>query len=125
MAFDFHSPEWANEFKKVLDSAATYLVGGYVWTGGAVVRVVRPGDRSFSVYQPTRVVFGDGAVGELAIECKRLGIERAIVVTDQFLREKTDTIARVEKALGARLAGIYDGVIPDTGVEVIDQGAAF
>lgn len=82
------------------------------------------GDLSFSVYQPTRVVFGDGAVNELAIEAKRIGIERALVVTDKFLREKTDTIARVEKALGARLAGVYDGVIPDTGVEVIDRGAA-
>jgi alcohol dehydrogenase len=81
------------------------------------------GDLSFSVYQPTRVVFGDGAVNELAIEAKRIGIERALVVTDKFLREKTDTIARVEKALGARLAGVYDGVIPDTGVDVIDRGA--
>src|SRR5438309_1229719 len=35
----------------------------------------------------------------------------------------TDVVARVEKALGARLGGIYDGVIPDTGVEVIDDGA--
>jgi alcohol dehydrogenase len=82
-------------------------------------------DLSFSVYQPTRVVFGDGAVAELAIEAKRLGIERAIVVTDKFLREKTDTVTRVEKALGPRLAGVYDGVVPDTGVDVIDQGAAF
>ena len=46
-------------------------------------------DLNFSVYQPTRVVFGDGAVGELAIECKRLGIERAIVVTDAFLDRKS------------------------------------
>jgi alcohol dehydrogenase len=81
-------------------------------------------DLSFSVYQPTRVVFGDGAVNELAIELKRIGVERALVVTDKFLREKTDLVARVEKAIGSRLAGVYDGVIPDTGVEVIDRGAA-
>ena len=80
-------------------------------------------DLNFSVYQPTRVVFGDGTVGELGLECKRLGIERAMVVTDRVLRERTDVVARVEKALGARLGGIYDGVIPDTGVEVIDDGA--
>ena len=47
-----------------------------------------------------------------------------MVVTDRVLRERTDVVARVEKALGARLGGIYDGVIPDTGVEVIDDGAA-
>jgi alcohol dehydrogenase len=83
------------------------------------------GDLNFSVFQPTRVVFGDGAVGELGLELKRLGVERAVIVTDKILREKTDVVARVEKALGARCAGVYDGVIPDTGVEVIDEGAAF
>lgn len=84
-------------------------------------------DLSFSVYQPTRVVFGDGAVGELALEAKRLGVERALIVTDRVLREKTDLVARVEKALGGqgKVAGIYDGVVPDTGVDVIDRGAAF
>lgn len=80
-------------------------------------------DLNFSVYQPTRVVFGDGTVSELALECKRLGIERAMIVTDRVMRERTDVVARVEKALGARLGAIYDGVIPDTGVECIDEGA--
>jgi alcohol dehydrogenase len=82
-------------------------------------------DLSFSLYQPTRVVFGDGVISELAIECKRLGVERAVIVTDAFLREKTEVVARAEKALGGRLAGVFEGVIPDTGVEVIDAGAAF
>jgi alcohol dehydrogenase len=80
-------------------------------------------DLNFSLFQPTRVVFGDGVVSELGLECKRLGIERALIVTDRVMRERTDVVARVEKALGARLGGIYDGVIPDTGVEVIDEGA--
>jgi len=80
-------------------------------------------DLNFSVYQPTRVVFGDGTVSELGLECKRLGIERAMIVTDRVMRERTDVVARVEKALGPRLGGVYDGVIPDTGVEVIDDGA--
>ena len=82
-------------------------------------------DLSFNVFQPTRIVFGDGAVGDIAMECKRLGIAHAVIVTDKVLREKTDVVARVEKALGGRLAGVYDGTIPDTGVEVIDAGAAF
>jgi len=79
---------------------------------------------TFSVYQPTRVVFGDGAVADyLALECKRLGIERACVVTDRVMRERTNVVARVEAALGTRMGGIYDGVIPDTGVAVVDDGA--
>ena len=48
-----------------------------------------------------------------------------MIVTDSFLREKTDVVARAEKALGGRLAGVFEGVIPDTGVEVIDAAAAF
>ncbi|MGZ3405028.1 MAG: iron-containing alcohol dehydrogenase [Polyangia bacterium] len=80
-------------------------------------------DLHFSVHQPTRVVFGDGAADELALECKRLGIERAMIVTDRVMRERTDVVARVGKALGARLGAIYDGVVPDTGVECIDEGA--
>src|SRR5262245_43422753 len=81
-------------------------------------------DLSFNVYQPTRVVFGDGSVGELELECKRLGIERALVVTDRVMREQTDVVARVERALDGRLGGVYDGVVPDTGVASIDEGAA-
>ncbi len=81
------------------------------------------GELHFSVYQPTRVVYRDGAVREVAIECQRLGIERAMVVTDRVMRERTDVLARVEEALGPRLGGVFDGVIPDTGVEIVDEGA--
>jgi alcohol dehydrogenase len=77
----------------------------------------------FSLFSPTRVVFGDGAVGQVELECKRLGIERALVVTDRVVRERTDVITRVEQALGPRFCSVYDGVIPDTGVDVIDDGA--
>ena len=82
-------------------------------------------DLSFGFYQPTRIVFGAGVVRDLALECKRLGVERAVIVTDKVLRERTDVVSRVQAALGARCAGIYDGVIPDTSVQTIDQGAAF
>ena len=79
---------------------------------------------SFSFYQPTRVVFARNALkDELSSECRRLGIERALIVTDKILRQKTDVVQRAEKALGPRLAGVYDGVVPDTGVGVIDAGA--
>ena len=83
------------------------------------------GDLAFSWFQPTRVVFGAGTVRDVGLECKRLGVERAVIVTDKILREKTDVVTRVQQALGARLAGIYDGVVPDTSVQTIDRGAAF
>ena len=50
------------------------------------------------------MVFGDGSVTELGALCKRLGIERACIVTDRVMRERTDVVARVEAALGARSA---------------------
>ena len=56
-----------------------------------------PQDLSFNYFQPTRVVFGVGAVKEAGLELKRLGVERACIVTDRVLREKTDTVEQVEK----------------------------
>jgi alcohol dehydrogenase len=82
-------------------------------------------DLAFTWFQPTRTVFGAGTVGDLALECKRLGVERAVVVTDKILREKTEVVTRVQQVLAARCAGIYDGVVPDTSVQTIDRGAAF
>lgn len=82
-------------------------------------------DLNFSSFQPTRLLFGCGVVSDLPLECRRSGITRAVIVTDKFLREKTDLVARAEKALGPLLAGIYDEVTPDTGVGVIDRGAAY
>ncbi|MEK6606290.1 MAG: iron-containing alcohol dehydrogenase [Myxococcota bacterium] len=81
-------------------------------------------DLSFRYVQSARVMFGAGVAGEAGLEVKALGCERALLVTDSFLRGKTDLCARVEKALGARLAGIFDGVVPDASVETIDEGAA-
>lgn len=78
---------------------------------------------AFEFVLPTRIQCGPGVVQELALVADRLGIRRAFLVTDKQLREKTDCVARAERALGARLVGAYDEVIPDTGVEVIDRGA--
>ena len=78
----------------------------------------------FSLHQPTRIVFGDGCVDELGGECQRLGLTRVLVVTDRVLRDKTDVISRVERALADRLGALFDGVTPDGGVHLIDDGAA-
>jgi aldehyde dehydrogenase (NAD+) len=79
---------------------------------------------TFALYQPTRVLFGDGCLAELGRVCQRLGIERALLVTDRALRDQTDVVGRVERALGHRLGAIYDGVTPDGGAHLIDDGAA-
>jgi alcohol dehydrogenase class IV len=80
---------------------------------------------SFLHYAPTRVVFGVGAVSEVAMELDRLGTSRAVIVTDKILAEKTDLPGRVRRALGARCAGVYADVVPDSGIHVVDAGAAY
>ncbi len=82
-------------------------------------------DLAFNHYQPTRVVFGAGAVKDAGLELKRLGVQRAAIVTDKVLREKTDVVARVERALAGRLAGVYDGVVADSPADAIDAAAAW
>jgi|SRR5579871_1997899 len=80
-------------------------------------------DLTFNYFQPTRIVFGAGAVKDVALELKKLNVQRAAVVTDKVLREKTDVVARVERALAGRLAGVFDGVVADSPADVIDRAA--
>jgi alcohol dehydrogenase class IV len=79
----------------------------------------------FSYVNTARVVFGAGVVRDLGVEVKALGCGRALLVTDRVLRERTEACARAERALGPRLAGIFDEVQPDAVAEVIDHAAEF
>jgi alcohol dehydrogenase class IV len=58
------------------------------------------------VYQsnPTRVVFGAGALQQLGAEIERLGAMRALVLCTP---EQTEAAERVARLLGARSAGIF------------------
>ncbi len=81
-------------------------------------------DLSFVFAHTPKVVFGARAadnVGDLASE---LGGQRAVIVTDAFLAEKTDLVKRLSKSLGSRLAGVFTGVIPDPTAPAVDEGAA-
>jgi alcohol dehydrogenase class IV len=77
----------------------------------------------FAFVQTARVVFGEGSIGDLGLELKTLGRERALVVTDRDLRARTDVVERVTRALGARQAGVFDEVRPDAVADVVDRGA--
>ena len=59
-----------------------------------------------------RVYSGRPAAAALAEEAERLGAKRVFVVASHTLRNKTDEFAKVEKALGAKLVGVYDSVRP-------------
>lgn len=80
---------------------------------------------SFLHYAPTRVVFGVGALSEAPLELERLGLSRAVVVTDRVLSEKTDLVRKLQAALGTRCAGVYADAQPDSGIQLVDAGAAY
>ncbi|MBN2493925.1 MAG: iron-containing alcohol dehydrogenase [Deltaproteobacteria bacterium] len=82
-------------------------------------------DLSFAFAHTPRIVFGAGAVSETGEQLGLLGCSKALIVTDSFLAEKTDMIARLEKALGPRLAGVFAGVVPDPTAPSVDEGADF
>lgn len=78
----------------------------------------------FIYTNPTKIVFGKGAVKEVGYEAEKLGGSRALVVTDSDLA-KTDLVERVKKFLGKRCAGVFAEVVQDTGVHIVDKGAAY
>jgi alcohol dehydrogenase class IV len=82
-------------------------------------------DLSFLHYAPTRVVFGNGSLSEVPLEMERLGLERAVIVTDRVIAEKTDLADRLRGVLGAKCAGTFADAIPDSGVHVVDAGATY
>ena len=82
-------------------------------------------DLSFVYNNPTRVAFGEDVHEDVGIEVEQLGCSRALLVTDKPLREHTDIVEKVERALGKSLAGVFDDVVADSGVHVCEAGAAF
>ncbi len=81
-------------------------------------------DLTFEYNSPTRIIFGENSIKEVGLEVDRLGGSKAVIVTDRGVLE-AGLAQRVEKALGRRYAGTYDGCIPDSGFHIVDEGAAF
>jgi len=81
-------------------------------------------DLNFVYAHTHKTLFGAGVVNDLGSSLQDMGLERAVVVTDSFLAEKTDLLERVTKSLGQRFAGSYTGVVPDPTAASVDTGAA-
>ena len=58
--------------------------------------------------QMNRVVFGKPAAEAVVAEADRLGAKRVFLLTGRTLHTKTDEVAKVKRALGARFVGIHD-----------------
>jgi alcohol dehydrogenase class IV len=82
-----------------------------------------PADLNFAFAHTRRLNFGGGALNEIGSLVGDLGFQRALIVTDSFLAQKTDFVERARKSLGTRCAGVFSGVVPDPTAESIDRGA--
>jgi alcohol dehydrogenase len=82
-------------------------------------------DLDFTFGHTRKVIFGPNAIAIVGDIASEMGLGKLVVITDGWLAENTDFLARLEKPLGPRLAGVYSGVIPDPTNVVIDQGAEF
>ena len=70
----------------------------------------QPLSGEFNPTVPTRVIFGQGKVSTLGTEVDQLGGKRALVLSGRTVAEKTDTVRKVNEALGVRTVGVYSGL---------------
>ena len=71
--------------------------------------------------QPSRVVFGRGALEKLGAEIERLGAKRALVLSTPEQRASAEDVAR---HLGARSVGVYDKAVMHVPIETAEAARA-
>jgi len=81
-------------------------------------------DLSFNYFGPTKIVYGIDSSKDVEIEMSSLGGTKAVVVTDQGIIN-AGLLDHILKALGGKCVGVFSDIPQDTGVEVVDAGAAF
>jgi len=75
---------------------------------------------------PTRVIAGTGLIEGTGFEFAKQGAKRVLIITDEVIHA-TGLIDRVGEGVrdgGLDVAGIYDGVPPDSDSEVVKRAAA-
>ena len=65
---------------------------------------------SFDPTVPTRIVFGNGMVGSIKHEVQKLGGKRVLVLSGRTVAEKTESVRRVNDALGGLSVGVYSNL---------------
>jgi alcohol dehydrogenase class IV len=80
--------------------------------------------KSFLFEGPTRIVSGPDSIIALQYEITRLNRSRAVVITDRGIRE-AGLLDKVVKALGTLCVGAFDGVVEDSGYDVVDKAADY
>ncbi|MCX7958336.1 MAG: iron-containing alcohol dehydrogenase, partial [Deltaproteobacteria bacterium] len=80
-------------------------------------------DLNFIHFAPTKVIYGIGISKDVAVELNALGCKRALLVTDRDLSKNTPLPGRIRDYLGDNCVGIYDEVLPDSGLHIVNRGA--
>lgn len=74
---------------------------------------------------PTKIIFGADSVEEIGSIMDELGCKRTLVVTDTWLSKNTNFIEKIKKSLGKKSVGVFDKVIQDSSIDIVNQGAEF
>ena len=83
-----------------------------------------PPNPAFTFNQPTKLVCGPKSIANLHNELRLLGARRAVIITDKGLRA-AGVVEQVQRAGGERIAGVFDGVVPDPTYECADAAIAY
>ncbi len=83
-----------------------------------------PQTPAFAFYQPTKLVCGPKSLANLHNELRLLGAKRAVIVTDAGVLA-AGLVDQVVHASGGRVAGVFDGVVPDPTYECADAAIAY
>lgn len=79
-------------------------------------------DLNFIYRNPTRLIYGENSISEAGLEIDSLQCSKAFLVTDQGV-VNAGLAERVEKALGRKLVGTFDGCIQDSDLRIINEVA--
>jgi hypothetical protein len=78
-------------------------------------------DLIFQFYSPTRILFGEGECKKIGQEALKLGAKRIAVIVDQGIKD-SEMVKTVIHALGGLCVGIFDEIVPDSGIDLINRG---
>lgn len=81
-------------------------------------------DLSFIHNNPTKIIYGENSIKDTGLEVENLGASRAVVITDKGVTE-SGLAEKVIKALGKRFAGVFNSCIQDSGLELVNEAAAY
>ncbi len=79
--------------------------------------------KPFTFHNPGKLVFGEGSAKKrVKKELNKLGASRPVLVTDETI-SASEMVETVKDALGDSMAALFNGVVPDTGIDIIDKAA--